>query len=261
VSDPVLEARSLSVARRERAILEGVDLALQAGEALAVVGPNAAGKSTLLLALAGLLRPAAGEVRLRGQPLTSYARPAVARLVALVSSEDEGAAALTVRERVALGRYPHRGPLRALDAEDEAAVEEALAWTGVAPLAGRALGTLSAGERQLAALARGLAQRPQALLLDEPAAHLDVGHELELFATLDRVRAGGVAVLAVIHDLSAAARWADRLALLDRGRLRAAGPPREVLASAACAGAFGVRIRAHHLPGEEARLWSFERAP
>jgi iron complex transport system ATP-binding protein len=254
----VLEAKGLSVARRERTVLDGVDLAVAAGEALALVGPNAAGKSTLLLALAGLLPPAAGEVRLRGRTLASYGRPALARLVALVSSEDEGGPVLTVRERVALGRYPHRGPLRSLTASDRAAVEDALARTGIAPLAGRALGTLSAGERQLAALARGLAQQPEVLLLDEPAAHLDVGHELQLFATLDRVRARGVTVLAVIHDLAAAARWADRLALLDHGRLVGDAPPREVLASPACAGAFGVRIRAHELPGERAPLWTFE---
>ena len=206
-------------------------LGLAAGEALAVVGPNAAGKSTLVQALAGLLEPAAGEVRLRGRPLAAWPRDARARTLALVTSRDEGPDSLSVADRVALGRYPHRGPFQPLGAEDEAAVARAIERTGISHLAERRLGTLSAGERQLATLARGLAQEPQVLLLDEPAAHLDVGHQLQLFRALDEVRRGGVGVLAVVHDLARAAAWAERMLLVarrpDRDRGRAGRRARE----------------------------------
>jgi iron complex transport system ATP-binding protein len=254
----LLEGRDLVVARGRRTVLDGVSLELQPGDALALVGPNAVGKSTLLRTLAGLLSPVRGEVRLESRPLVAWSRAAVARRLALVAPEDEGPPLLTVADRVALGRYPHRGPLRPFTAEDGAAVDRALGLTGIGHLAARRLGTLSAGERQLVLLARGLAQEPRLLLLDEPAAHLDVGHQLALFRALDGVREGGVAVLAVIHDLPRAAAWARRMVLLHRGRIAAEGPPEAVLASKAAEEAFSVRIRSFELPGEKGRVYRFE---
>src|SRR5262249_52326044 len=153
--------------------------------------------------------------------------------VALVAADDGPPATLTVEERARLGRFPHRGPLRPFTAQDERAVSRALERTGVAELAGRPLATLSAGERQIAALARGLAQEAAVLLLDEPSAHLDIGHQLRLFRVLDLVRAEGMAVLAVVHDLPRAAAWAERLVLVAQGRVTADGPPAEVLRSPA----------------------------
>ncbi|HET7293216.1 MAG TPA: ABC transporter ATP-binding protein [Vicinamibacteria bacterium] len=254
----LLEARGLAAWRGARPVLHGVDLALRASEAVALVGPNAAGKSTLVRALAGLLRPAAGEVRLLDRRLDAWSRDAVARAIALVTSEEDGAPALAVRDRVALGRYPHRGPLRPYTDVDRAAVDRALRLAGIEGLAERTLGTLSAGERQLAALARGLAQEPQVLLLDEPAAHLDIGHELQLFRILDEIRAAGVAVLAVVHDLGRAALWAERMVLVFRGRIAKDGMPDEVLRSPAAAEAFGVRVRGHAVEGLAHPLYSFE---
>ncbi len=232
MSGPLLEASGLEVERGGRPILHGVDLTLGPGEGIALVGPNAAGKSTLVRTLAGLLRPRHGTVRLKG----------------LVTPDDEAPPMLTVADRVMLGRYPHRGPLRPFTREDEDAVARALRQTGTAPLSGRRLGTLSAGERQLVLLARGLAQEPEVLLLDEPAAHLDIGHQLQLFRVVDQVRQCGVCVLAVIHDLQRAAAWAPRMALLHEGRLVADGGPRDVLVSEAASRSFGVTIRAHELP-------------
>jgi iron complex transport system ATP-binding protein len=257
---PALEARALSVQRGGREVLSGIDLELRAGEALALVGPNAAGKSSLVRALAGLLQPARGEVRLHGRVLRAWPRQALAKAVALVTSEEEGPSLLAVEDRVALGRYPHRGPFRPFTLEDHAAVTRALAQTGIAGLARRKLGTLSAGERQLATLARGLAQEPELLLLDEPAAHLDVGHQLALFRVLDEVRARGVAVLAVVHDLQRAAAWAERMVLIAAGRVAAQGRPDSVLASEAAAAAFGVAIRGHAVPGLPHPLYAFEEA-
>jgi iron complex transport system ATP-binding protein len=253
----LLEARNVRVRRGDRIVLEDASLSLSPGEALALVGPNAAGKSTLVRTLASLLRPESGSVTLDGRDLGLWSRDALARAIALVTADDVGAL-LTVRDRVALGRYPHRGPFRPFEAGDHAAVDRALDLTGAAHLASRRLGTLSAGERQLAALARGLAQEPRVLLLDEPGAHLDVGHQLQLFRVLDGVRACGVAVLAVVHDLQRAAAWADRMALLSGGRVAAVGTPAEVLASEACGRAFGVAIRPHAAPGVAHPLYTFE---
>jgi iron complex transport system ATP-binding protein len=151
--------------------------------------------------------------------------------------------------------------LRPFTAADEAAVGRALDRTGVAALAGRTLATLSAGERQMAALARGLAQEPAVLLLDEPAAHLDVGHQLRLFRVLDLVRSEGVAVLAVVHDLARAAAWAERLVLLAEGRITAEGASRDVLLSPAAAAAFEVGIRAESIPGRADPVYLFEESP
>jgi iron complex transport system ATP-binding protein len=163
-----------------------------------------------------------------------------------------------VRDRVALGRYPHRGPLRPWRSSDEDAVGNALARTGIAHLAQRPLHSLSAGERQLGSLARGLAQEPRVLLLDEPGAHLDVGHQLRLFRILDEARATGVAVLAVVHDLQRAAVWAERMVLLAEGRVIMTGAPGEVLSSEPCARVFEVAIRQHVVPGLPQELYSFE---
>lgn len=257
----VLEARGVSIRRGPRLVVDDVTLALRAGEALALVGPNAAGKSTLVRALAGLLRPSAGDVLLRGRPLGEAGRDAVARAVALVAPDEAVPATITVAERARLGRYPHRGPLRPFTAADHAAVAHALARTGVAALADRPLATLSAGERQLAALARGLAQEPAVLLLDEPAAHLDIGHQLRLYRVLDEVRSEGVAVLAVVHDLPRAAAWAERLVLLAGGRIVAEGRPDDVLASPAASEAFEVVIRAEGTSAGRRTFLFVERPP
>ncbi len=249
------EATDVHLHRGGRPVLRGISLSLFPGEALSLVGPNASGKSTLLRALAGLLPVSTGEVRVEGRPLREWSRPALARRVALVAAEDEAPSRLAVADRVRLGRYPHRGPLAPFTAADEAAVVRALRLAEIEHLAGRALGTLSAGERQLAQLARGLAQEPAVLLLDEPAAHLDVRHQLHLLRVIDEVRAQGVAVLAVIHDLQRAA-WAPRMALLEAGRIAASGTPTQVLESEAAARAFGVAIRG--VGDGSRRLWRFE---
>jgi iron complex transport system ATP-binding protein len=253
----LLEAVGLSARRGDREVLHEVALRMSAGEAVALVGPNAAGKSTLLRALAGLLRPSRGEVRLEGRDLERWPRGELGRALALVAPDEDAPPLLTVGERARLGRFPHRGPFRPLGDEDHRAVADALDRTGTAHLAARRLGTLSAGERQLAALARGLAQQPRVLLLDEPGAHLDIGHQLRLFAVLDEVRERGVAVMAVVHDLQRAAEWAGRMLLLAEGRLLEDGPPELVLTSAAAARAFGVTVRAHQPPGAPV-MYSFE---
>lgn len=253
-----LEARALTVARGGREIIHGLTLELRAGEAVALIGPNASGKSTLLLGLCGLLRAASGNVLVDGRLLRAWSKDALARRLALVAADEGTPSPLTVQDRVALGRYPHRGPFRPLTGEDHAAIARALDLAGISHLARRPLGRLSAGERQLAALARGLAQEPELLLLDEPAAHLDIGHELQLFRVLDQIRGQGVAVMAVVHDLQRAAGWAERMLLLADGHIVAEGPPESVLASEAAAQAFGVTIKPYRPPGAARAFYSFD---
>ncbi len=223
-----LSAHGLCVTLGGRAIVEDVDLALTAGELVALVGPNGAGKTTLVRALAGLLPAARGEVQVLGEPAPGLSRREHARRVAYVAAEEEEAGAFCVRDLVALGRHPWRGAFGRLEAHDRAAVQAALEALGLGPLQERPAGTLSRGERQRVALARALAQEAPVLLLDEPTAHQDLAHRVRV---LDAVAAAPhrPAVLAVLHDLTLAALRADRVALMDRGRLVATGSAAEVL--------------------------------
>ncbi|MEO5763528.1 MAG: ABC transporter ATP-binding protein [Vicinamibacteria bacterium] len=258
---PVVRVRNVTVRRGIRDVVRDVSLDVANGERIALVGPNAAGKSTFLSSIAGLLPIQSGGIDLCGQSLSVLSGRQIARQAALVVALYEGAPRLTVRESTELGRYPHAGPLQGLTDIDHAVVEHVIAETGLTPLADRSLGSLSAGERQRALVARALAQEPRLLLLDEPSAHLDVGHALDLFALLSTIALRGVAIVAVIHDLVAAAHWASRMIVMNDGALADDGPPASVMKGAALGQAFGVNILgAHSAPGQDgAATWRFER--
>lgn len=212
-------------------VLDGVTLDLESGSLLVVAGPNGCGKSTLLSLLLGFAKPIAGEVKLEGRALSGYAPVEVARIVAAVPQSEVPALSLTGLEMVLLGRTPHRsGYLPVLDSRDIPAAERALERAGAAPFAGRMLGTLSGGERQLVRIARALAQEPRVLLLDEPSSSLDLGHQQNIFRLLRSLAHDeGMAVLTVSHDLNLAATYADRMALMAAGEVRATGTPDEVM--------------------------------
>ncbi|HSH45713.1 MAG TPA: ABC transporter ATP-binding protein [Longimicrobiales bacterium] len=209
--------------------LAGVDLAVPAGAFYAVIGPNGCGKTTLLRLLLGTMAPDAGTVRYGGRPLEGWSRTELARRVGVVPQLEELVFPLSVRELVAMGRYPHLGPWRPETDADRTAVAEALETCDIAGLADRPMSTLSGGERQRARLARALAQQPATLVLDEPTASLDIGHEMGIFELLRRLADDGVTVVIVTHNLNVAGRFADRLLLLHRGRRAAEGPPGAVL--------------------------------
>jgi len=213
----------------ERPAVDGVSLEIPGGGVTAILGPNGSGKSTLLRLLLGTLRPDAGEVRFDGRPLGEWSRAALAREIGVVPQSEEVSFPITVREMVAMGRYPHLGAFRREGEADRAAIEEAMRRCDVLPLADRMLATLSGGERQRARVARALAQRPRALALDEPTAALDVRHEMAIFELMRDLGRAGVTVLLVTHHLNLAARYADRLLLLDGGRVAAEGAPGAVL--------------------------------
>jgi iron complex transport system ATP-binding protein len=210
--------------------LEGLSFAVAAGEILGVIGPNSAGKTTLVRLLTGVVRPGSGRVLLDGRPLDALPQRALAREVAAVPQHVPHGFPFTVEELVLMGRYPHGGGRYFETPEDLAIAREAMAATGVLDLAGLPLDQLSGGERQRAVLARALAQRPRLLVLDEPTAHLDLRHQAESAALLRRVREErSVTVLLVSHDLNLAAEVADRLLLLAEGRIARIGTPEAVL--------------------------------
>lgn len=227
----ILEALGVSV-RYERLAspaLDAVGLGIAAGEMVAVVGPNGSGKTTLVRALLGLVPIAAGETRIKGRAVAEWRRPELARVVGVVSQREESLFPLRVAEAVMLGRYARLGPLAGEGEEDRRAVRAALERCDLRELEGRQVDSLSGGEWQRVRLARALAQEPEALVLDEPTASLDVRHEMELFELVRRLVHDGLACLVITHHLNLAARYADRLALLERGRLVALGAPAEVL--------------------------------
>lgn len=244
----LLEAEAVRVVRGSRAVLDGVSLTLDAGARVAIVGANGSGKSTLLRALLGLEPRASGRVRLGGEDVSTLARVEIARRATLVLQDTHVEVPITVRELVELGRLPYRGDRRAK--EDRRAIDDALARADVSALAERDVRTLSGGELQRAHLARALAQATPLLLLDEPTSSLDLGHSERLLRTLTAVASEGRAVCAVLHDLTLAARWAERLVVLASGVILADGPPRDVLTASTLAKAFGVEARVLDVEGQ-----------
>lgn len=227
----MLSAHAVSVRYpgAERAALEQVSAAVQRTRLLAVVGPNGSGKTTLLRALLGLVAPAHGRVELDGRAVAAWAPAERARLIGVVSQREEIPPAWRVRDVVMFGRYPWLGAFAAPGARDHAAVARALERCDVAGLVDRRVDTLSGGEWQRVRVARALAQEPQLLVLDEPTAALDLGHEMDLFELIRRLIDEGLGGIVVTHHLNLAARFADEMLLLAEGRSEAYGAPDAVL--------------------------------
>ena len=235
-----------------RFAVAGLDLTIAEGEIVSVIGPNSAGKTTLIRLLTRVLHPASGEITLDGRPLASIAAAELARQVAVVPQDVPSHFPFTVEQLVLMGRFPF-GPNRYFESgEDIAVARDAMAATGVLSLADSSLSTLSGGERQRAILARALAQRPRLLVLDEPTAHLDLRYQAECAALLARLNREGMTVLLVSHDLDLAAQLSHRLVLLVDGRVVHAGTPDQVLEPGALQAAFGCRVIVGRV-GEPAR--------
>jgi iron complex transport system ATP-binding protein len=234
---PLLELRHVEFAygvtgvRRARPFtMTGLSLEVARGEILGVIGPNSAGKTTLIRLVTRVLTPRAGAIVLDGRPLHAVSPWEVARQVAVVPQEVPPALRFTVEQLVLMGRYPH-APARFFEGgEDRAIARAAMAATGVLELAALPVEMLSGGERQRAMLARALAQEPDLLVLDEPTAHLDLRYQVECAALLARLnRERGTGILLVSHDLTLAGQLCDRLLLLAEGRVARLGSPGEVL--------------------------------
>ena len=234
-----LAANEITVRLGGTTIVERANLTLRGGELVALVGPNGAGKTTLIRALAGLV-PADGAIALGGKPLATMTPRDRARAVAYLPQGHIFHWPMSVESIVMLGRAPHGDPFSSSTADDRAAVARALATTETQVFAQRAVTTLSGGEKARVALARALATQAPVLLADEPTASLDPRHQLVVMELLRSAARSGNAILAIVHDLTLAARFADRVLVMERGRIMADGPPDEALAPERLAAVFGI---------------------
>ena len=215
--------------RSRSAAVQGVSLDATRGRITAVVGPNGSGKSSLVRALIGRVATESGMISIDGVATSQLTRRSVAKSVAIVAQTEETAFPATVAEYVALGRFPHVGAWHRIGEADRQAMERATSLTSVDDLLDRPMDALSGGERQRVRLARALAQGGEGLVLDEPTAFLDIGHEMTVFELLAMLAAEGQAVLLVSHQLNLVARFAQQIILLDAGRVVASGSPTDVM--------------------------------
>jgi iron complex transport system ATP-binding protein len=228
--DARLRARGVSVGYGDTMVIDGLDLDVLDGTVTALIGPNGSGKSTLLRALARLLPARKGQVLLDGRRIDRYPTREVATVLGMLPQAPVAPDGLTVADLVARGRHPHQSWYRQWSRDDEAAVVEALDWTGMAELAERRLDTLSGGQRQRAWISMALAQGTEVLLLDEPTTFLDLAHQVDVLDLIERLHTErGRTIVMVLHDLNLAARYAGRLIAMNAGRIVADGRPDEVL--------------------------------
>ena len=244
-----MAAAGVTIRYRTRAVVDDATLAIRAGERVALVGPNGAGKSSLLRLLTGVLDAPHGEVRLLDRPIRDLARADIARSIAVVPELAQLPFEMAVHEVVALGRLPHRPPLTGLRASDREAIDAAIARVGIGSLRDRDVRELSMGERQLVFIAVAVAQQAPILILDEPTAHLDIRHQVDVMRLLvDLNERDGTTVLAVLHDLALAAHFFGRVVVMADGRIVGDGPPGATLAPGRIRDVFGVDPALVRLP-------------
>ena len=229
-----------------RVISDGLDLRIRPGSFTVIVGPNACGKSTLLRGLARLLRPSAGQVLLDGRDIHSYRTREVARRLGLLPQSSIAPDGITVADLVARGRHPHQSAFRTWSRADEEAVADALDATGVTALSDRRVDELSGGQRQRVWVALALAQETGVLLLDEPTTFLDIAHQYELMELFRRLNRDGRTLVAVLHDLNQASRYATDIVAMSVGRVVAQGTPQDVVTADLVRDVFG--LPAHVVP-------------
>jgi iron complex transport system ATP-binding protein len=250
VSTPAVALRSVSVSLGGARIVEGITLSADEGEWLTLIGPNGAGKSTLLRAIAQLV-PFGGSIRLGGGEAGGLGRRELARRIAFVPQSPLLPPEMRVREYVLLGRTPYIGTFATERRADHEAADRALRRLELLELAERPLRTLSGGEQQRTVLARALAQEAALLLLDEPTAALDLGRQQQVLELVAELRLHGrLTVVSAMHELTLAAQYADRLALVSGGRLVAAGPPREIATRELIAEHYNARVEVIGESGE-----------
>jgi iron complex transport system ATP-binding protein len=245
----VLEVKALDFGFPGRTIGRGVSFSLGAGEVLCVLGPNGGGKTTLFRTLLGLLEPHGGDIHLEGKALSSLSRGEIARRIGYVPQGHSAYFAFTVREFVLMGRTAHLGTFSSPGARDRAIALKTLESLGLAHLADKPVTEISGGERQLALVARALAQEPKLLVLDEPTASLDFGNQVRVLQRIGSLAGSGIAVLFSSHDPDHAFLCARRALLLAEGRVLETGTPREVIRPDTLERLYGVSVQVLPLPG------------
>lgn len=239
-----------------------IDLRLDPGSFTVILGPNGSGKSTLVRLIGGVLLPESGRVMFGDRDARRLAARERGRIVAFVTQDEPRRAPFTVFEVVMMGRFPHQDRLPFDRAADVDCARAAMRRMGVAELESRLLGEISSGERQRVYLARALAQQPKILMLDEPAANLDVCHQVELYETLERLnKEDGLTVVSVSHELNVATSAATQVVLLKNGTIQRTGSPRECLTDAELTRLFDVRVASVVDPAEDVRIFAARRAP
>ncbi|ROR73470.1 ABC transporter ATP-binding protein [Bogoriella caseilytica] len=238
-----LSAECLTAGYDARTVLEGLDLHIPEGSFTVIIGPNACGKSTLLRSLARLIRPKGGQVLLDGSAITSLPTKQLARTVGLLPQGSVAPEGITVADLVARGRHPHQSLFKRWGVEDEAAVREALQVTGTTELATRAVDELSGGQRQRTWIAMALAQQTPILLLDEPTTYLDIAHQIEVLELCTQLRHQGRTLVAVLHDLNHALRYATHLVAMRDGAIVDHGSPERIGTAELVEEVFGVAAR------------------
>ncbi|MCM3504194.1 ABC transporter ATP-binding protein [Curtobacterium sp. ODYSSEY 48 V2] len=241
---PVLEARGLSVGYDRDPVLRDLDLRIERGTVTTFLGANGCGKSTLLKAFGRVLKPQSGEVLLDGSPIRREPNRAVARRLAILPQTPVAPAGTSVLDLVMRGRNPHQSWAKPWTADDADVAEQAIAATGLTEVAHRDVASLSGGQRQRAWIALVVAQQAETLLLDEPTTYLDLAHQLDVLRLVRRLnREQGSTVVMVLHDLTLAARYSDRLVVLHDGGVVADGTPQDVLTPTVLQTAFGLHAR------------------
>jgi iron complex transport system ATP-binding protein len=246
----MMQAHVLSVDLGARRALSGIGLTLEPGQLTVIVGPNGAGKTTLLKTLAGLIAPSKGKVTLDGESVADIHAVERARRIAYLPQSGSIAWPIPVADVVALGRLPHGEKPDALPPLGREAVAAAIRAVGLQGYEARSATELSGGERARVLLARALATQAPVLLADEPVAALDPRHQLTVLDVLKAQAQAGRTVVAIMHDLTLAARFADRIVLLDRGHVVASGNPESVLTQAQLAASFGIAAHVSHEGGQ-----------
>ncbi|AGK80312.1 ABC-transport system [Streptomyces microflavus DSM 40593] len=242
VAEHTLEARDVRLGYGDREIVPGLSVTVPPGRITVIVGPNACGKSTLLRAMARLLVPSAGAVLLNGRSIQEMPTKEVAAVLGILPQSPTAPEGITVSDLVGRGRYPHQGFFRRWSAEDDEAVAQALLSTDVLELADRPVDELSGGQRQRVWIAMALAQHTDILLLDEPTTFLDASHQLDVLDLLtDLNRERGVTMVAVLHDLNLACRYADHMIAMKDGRILAEGRPADIVTEELVGEVFGMR--------------------
>lgn len=229
--------------------LDGLCLSMADGEFVGLIGPNGSGKSTLVRVMSGIIRPDEGSIELRDRPLLDMSRNEIARTVAVVPQESHFFLDFSCLDIVLMGRNPYLRRFQSETEEDYEVAMNAMRVTDTVHLKERGINEISGGEKQRVVIARALAQRPKVLLLDEPTAHLDIDHEVEIFDLLKRLNGEGLTILVVSHDVNVAAEYCGRILLMVKGKIAAEGTPEDVITPQILRSVYGARIVVGKNPG------------